>query len=99
MIQATRLEPDSKLLQRLRHACRIALDRYVDLASHSSGELSRLTPGSIDKLSRLNLALLQAKEDQALEAYLQARTALLKCVLGETVSATIVSEAAGEPAD
>jgi hypothetical protein len=99
MIHATRLEPDSKLLQRLRHACRSALERYVDLASHSSGELTRLTPGSIDKLSRANLALLQAKEDQAHEAYLKARAALLKYVLGETVSATIVSEAAGEPAD
>jgi len=97
MMHATRLEPDSKLLQRLRHTCRIALEKYVDLASHSSGELTRLAPGSIDRLSRSRLALLQTKEDQAHEAYLKARANLLKYVLGET-DPTVSVEAA-EPVD
>src|SRR5579862_8149833 len=77
---ATRLQPDFKTLQRLRQSCRITLERYVDLASHSSGHLARLTPGSIDQFGRANLALLQQKEAKAHEAYLKAKAALLQYV-------------------
>ena len=83
-----RLEPDYKVLQRLRQSCRITLERYVDVASHCSGYLASLTPGSPNDLKRANLALLQQKEDQAHESYLRARTALLKYVLGEAEEGT-----------
>ena len=78
-----RLDLDYKVLQRLRQSCRITLERYVDVASHCSGHLSSLTPGSPNDLRRANLALLRQKEDKAHEAYLKARAALLKYVLGE----------------
>ena len=78
-----RLEPDYKVLQQLRQSCRITLERYVDVASHCSGHLSSLTPTSHDDLRRANLALLLQKEDKAHEAYLKAREALLKYVLGD----------------
>jgi len=78
-----RLGPDFKTLQRLRQSCRLTLERYVDLASHASGHLARLTPGTINELGRANLALLQQREDKAHETYLKARAALLKYVTGE----------------
>jgi hypothetical protein len=78
-----RLEPDQKVLQRLRQSCRITLERYVDVTSHCSGHLLSLTPTSRDDLSRSNLALLLQKEDKAHEVYLKARAALLKYVLGD----------------
>jgi hypothetical protein len=80
---APRVESDFKVLQRLRQSCRTALERYVDVASHCSGQLARLTPGSVDRLGRMNLMLLQKKESKAHQAYLDARTALLEFVLEE----------------
>jgi hypothetical protein len=74
-------EPDFRVLQRLRQACRVALERYVDIASNSSGHLARLTPGSIDKLGRVNLDLLVRKEEKAHDAYLNARATLLDYLL------------------
>jgi hypothetical protein len=81
MTITSRVENDFKTLQRLRQACRTALERYVDVASHSSGQLARLTPGSVDKLGRINLALLRQKESKAHQAYMDARAALLEFVL------------------
>lgn len=75
------LDPDVKTLQRLRQACRASLERYIDDASHSSGQLARLIPGSVDQLGRTNLAQLLQKEQKAYQAYLEARDALLKFVL------------------
>ena len=75
------VQPDGKLLQRLRQSYRITLELYVDAASHTSGHLSRLTPGFADGLSRANLAFLQQKENKAHDVYLKARDALLKYVL------------------
>ena len=89
MTQATigkRLQPDVKMLQRLRQSCRITLELYVDVASHTSGYLSRLTPGTANDLNRANLALLQQKENKAHEAYVKARDALLKYVVEESES-------------
>jgi hypothetical protein len=78
-----RLEPDFRELQRLRQSCRVTFERYVDVASHASGQLLRLTPGSFMDLNRANLALLRQKEDRAHESYLKARAALLSYVLEE----------------
>jgi hypothetical protein len=80
-----RLEADLKVLQRLRQSCRITLERFVDLASHASGHLSGLTPGTVTDLGRANLALLRQKEDRAHETYVKARVALLKYILGEQI--------------
>jgi hypothetical protein len=77
------IAPDPRVLQRLRQTCRVMLERYVDVASLNSGNLSRLTPLSIDDLGRSNLALLKRKEEKAHQAYVAARDALLKHVLGE----------------
>jgi hypothetical protein len=74
--------PDHRTLQRLRQACRIALERYVDVASLNSGNLLRLTPHSVDNLGRANLALLKRREEKAHQAYLEARDALLNYVCG-----------------
>jgi len=74
---------DYKTLQRLRHSCRLTLERYVDLASQSSGQLATMSPDSFDPLRRANLNLLKQKEDRAHEVYLRSRTALLNYVLGE----------------
>jgi hypothetical protein len=75
------LEADFKVLQRLRQACRITLERFVDVANHASGHLSGLTRGTVTDLGRANLALLRQKEDKAHAAYLKARIALLEYVL------------------
>ncbi len=83
-MMAQTLSPDHKTLQRLRQACRVALERYVDVASLCSGHLSRLTPLSLDDLGRANLALLKRKEDHAHQMYLNARDALSKYVLGQS---------------
>lgn len=77
----TGAEPDFKVLQRLRQACRVALERYADVAGNSSGHLARLVPGSIDKLGRVNVELLVRKEEKAHGAYLNARAALLDYLL------------------
>lgn len=74
-------QADFKQLQRLRQACRLAFERFVDIASHGSGELIRLSPANINQVSRLNVALLQQKEQKAYEAYLRARTNLMEFVL------------------
>ena len=71
------------MLQRLRQACRRALERYVDAASNSSGQLILLNPRAIDPLTRTNLARLQQTEEQAYEAYLGARAALLEFLFGQ----------------
>jgi hypothetical protein len=76
--------PDPRVLQRLRQSCRLSLERYIDVASLNSGNLARVTPRSLDDLGRANLALLKRKEDKAYEAYLSARDALMKHVLGES---------------
>lgn len=75
--------PDYKVLQRLRQSCRVTLERYIDVASHTAGQLAMLTPGSFDSLQRANLALLKQKESRAHEAYLKSRAALLDYVLAE----------------
>ncbi len=75
------VSPDHRILQRLRQACRVALERYVDVASLNSGNLSRLTPLSLDHLGRANQALLKRKEERAHQVYLDARDALLKYVM------------------
>ena len=72
------LDYDFKVLQRLRNSCRITLERYIDVASHCSGQLFRLTPGSIHDLTRANVALLQKKEEDARQAYVKAKSALLE---------------------
>ena len=92
-----RLQPDVKLLQRLRQSSRITLELYVDVASHTSGYLSRLTPGTADGLSRANLALLQQKENKAHETYVKARDALLKYVLEESESGDTAGSIPGSP--
>jgi hypothetical protein len=80
-----RISPDAvagpKELLRLRRGCRLALESYVDVASHGSGELGRLTPGHVDQLNRIKLPLLRQKEERAHEAYLDARAKLLEFVL------------------
>jgi hypothetical protein len=77
---------DYKILQRLRQSCRVTLERYMDVASQSSGHLTTLTPESFDPLRRANLALLKQKEDRAHEVYSKARAALLNYILGEDES-------------
>jgi len=72
---------DHKTLQRLRLSCRVTLERYIDVASLNSGNLSRVTPLSLDDLGRANLALLKRKEEKAHEAYVAARDALRKYIL------------------
>lgn len=79
---ARRVDTDQKTLQRLRQSCRLLLERYIDVASLNSGNLSRVTPHSLDDLGRANLALLKRKEEKAHEAYMAAREALLNYVLG-----------------
>jgi hypothetical protein len=74
---------DDKTLQRLRKSCRITLEKYIDLASQSSGQLTILVPGTFDPLRRTNLAHLKEKEDDAHEVYLKARAALSKYIFRE----------------
>lgn len=76
------LDPDVKTLQRLRQSCRASLERYIDEASHCSGQLARLIPGAVDQLGRTNMAQLLQKERKAHQAYLEARRALLEFVMG-----------------
>lgn len=76
------LDPDVKTLQRLRQSCRASLERYIDEASHCSGQLARLVPGAVDQLGRANMAQLLQKERKAHQAYLEARDALVEFVLG-----------------
>jgi riboflavin synthase alpha subunit len=73
---------DIKTLQRLRHSVRLALERYLDLAGRSSGHLVAMAPGSLDDIARTNLAILQRKEDQAYQFYLNARSALMDYIDG-----------------
>lgn len=86
-----RSESDLQVLQRLRQSCRRALERYVDAASHSSGQLMRVSSGGVDQLGRINLARLRQTEQQAHESYLEAREALLEFVLAgsQPVASTI----------
>jgi hypothetical protein len=76
-----------KELQRLRQACRLALERYVDLASDENGRLVRLRPESISELDRLNIMRLSRKESAAREAYSKAKAALV-AYLEDTVVAS-----------
>lgn len=69
--------PADKELHRLRQACRLALERYLDLASHGTGRLVNFTPESISGLDRLNVLLLSQKEKAARETYDRAKAALL----------------------
>jgi hypothetical protein len=87
--------PDAKDLQRLRQSCRATLERYVDLAFQTSGHLTRLTPGSVDRIGRANLVLLSQKEEQALKVYLRARSVLLQCVIGENATSDHPAEGVG----
>jgi|SRR5579863_1918204 hypothetical protein len=80
---------DQKTLQRLRQSCRIALERYIDVASLNSGHLSRIAPLSLDDLSRTNLTILRRKEDKAHQVYLDARDALLEYLFGSDVATQI----------
>lgn len=75
-------QTDFKTLQRLRQACRVAFERYVDMASYCSGQLARLSPATVDRVARINVALLQQREQKAYEAYLKARATLLEFVMG-----------------
>ena len=72
---------DYKTLQRLRQACRLTLERYVDEASLHSGHLARLTPGTLTDLGRSNLRILEQREQRAHDAYRKAAAALLSFVL------------------
>lgn len=77
---------DFKDLQRLRQACRVAFERYVDTISEGSGELVRVRPGSVDQLARVNLAILERREQVALDNYTRAKANLMKFLTGEYVS-------------
>jgi len=66
-----------KELQRLRQSGRLALERYLDLASHESGKLTTFTPESISSLDRVNLLLLSQKEKSAHQHYHRTKAALL----------------------
>lgn len=81
-----RIDPDPKVLQRLRQSCRVSFERYVDLASRSLAQLC-LNSASCDPLERLNQGLLHRKENKAHDAYLKARSELVAYVFGETNSA------------
>jgi hypothetical protein len=71
------LEPRITELSRLRQAYRLALERYIDVSSASSGRLLRLTPESISELDKANLQVTGRREAAAHETYLAAKTALL----------------------
>ncbi len=71
-----------KELQRLRQSCRLALERYLDLASHENGRLTTFTPESISSLDRVNLLLLSQKEKAAHQNYHRAKAALLTYLEG-----------------
>jgi hypothetical protein len=74
---------DFKELQRLRNSCRLALERYVDVASEASGQIIRLSPAAVDDpLTLLRVNLLRQKEQKALGAYESAKGKLLEFVLG-----------------
>jgi len=66
-----------KELLRLRQSFRIALEKYLDIASHESGRLTCLTPESISEIDRANLILLSQKGKAAHHTYHRARTALI----------------------
>ena len=70
------LRTTDKELQRLRQSCRLALERYLDLASRESGRLTSLTPKSISQIDRANLLLLSQKEEAAHRTYRAAKAAL-----------------------
>lgn len=66
-----------KELLRLRQSFRIALERYMDVASYESGRLTTLTPESISEIDRANLLLLSQKGKVAQQTYCKARAALI----------------------
>ncbi len=66
-----------KELLRLRQSFRIALEKYLDIASHESGRLTSLTPEAISEIDRANLMLLSQKGKAAHLTYSRARTALI----------------------
>lgn len=78
-----------KELQRLRQSCRLALERYLDLASHESGKLTTFTPESISNLDRVNLLLLSQKEKAAHQSYHRAKAALLSYLEGTAIANAI----------
>jgi hypothetical protein len=91
-------ETSFKDLQRLRQACRIAFERYFDIASHGSGELLRLGAAAGDPVARINVRLLQRKERKAYDAYVVAKANLMEYLFGheeESVLRSVTAEATG----
>ena len=78
---ALRVNPDPKVLQRLRRGYRVSFERYVDLASRGVAQLC-INSASCDPLGRLNLGLLHRKENKAHDAYLKARSELVEYIFG-----------------
>lgn len=70
------MTPEDKSLQRLRQQYRLALERYIDLATAGSGRLTRLTPENISGVERANLSVMSRKEEAAYEAYVRAKIEL-----------------------
>lgn len=70
------MTPDDKSLQRLRQQYRLALERYIDLASAGSGRLTRLTPENLSGVERANLSVMTRKEEAAYDAYVRAKAEL-----------------------
>lgn len=71
------LQHADKELHRLRQSCRLALERYLDLANYGTGRLLTFTPESISGLDRMNVLLLSQKEKAARETYERAKAALM----------------------
>jgi hypothetical protein len=69
---------ESRELLRLRQAHRLALERFVDVASATCGRMARLTPETISEIDRANLLVGTRKETLAHENYLAAKAALLE---------------------
>ena len=78
---ALRVNPDPKVLQRLRQGYRVSFERYVDLASRGVANLC-LNTAPCDPLGRLNIGLLHRKENKAHDAYLKARSELVEYIFG-----------------
>jgi hypothetical protein len=78
---ATADHSNDKQLHRLRRACRLSLERYIDEASLYTGHLLSMNPGSLSGLSRLNLARLSQRQELAHATYVRARQALASAVM------------------
>lgn len=75
-----------KELQRLRQTCRLALERYMDVASDATGRLTSLRPEALSPIDSVNIARLARKEAAAHEAYEKAKQSLV-AYLADTAKA------------